>query len=76
VNIGEGYSRKVRRDRSRFYEYALGSARESRNWYYQARDTMGPNAANARIALHSTLARILIVMLRKAREDPVLIPPP
>jgi hypothetical protein len=37
---------------------------------------MGPNAANARIALHSTLARILIVMLRKAREEPVLIPPP
>jgi four helix bundle protein len=76
VNIGEGYSRKARRDRSRFYEYALGSARESRNWYYQARDIMGPNAANARIALHSTLARILIVMLRKAREEPVLIPPP
>ena len=35
ANIAEGYSRGSARDRARFYEYALGSARESRGWYYK-----------------------------------------
>lgn len=30
-NTAEGYSRGTGRDRARFYEYALGSARESRD---------------------------------------------
>src|SRR3954462_8232592 len=33
ANIAEGYSRGTGKDRARFYEYALGSARESRDWY-------------------------------------------
>src|SRR5438270_13542036 len=37
ANISEGYSRGTGRDRARFYEYALGSARESRGWYYKGR---------------------------------------
>jgi len=31
ANIAEGYSRGTGKDRARFYEYALGSARESRD---------------------------------------------
>jgi len=31
ANLAEGYSRGTGRDRARFYEYALGSARESRD---------------------------------------------
>ncbi|MGC9349135.1 MAG: four helix bundle protein [Anaerolineae bacterium] len=34
ANLAEGYSRSTGHDRARFYEYALGSARESREWYY------------------------------------------
>ncbi len=68
VNVAEGYSRLGRRDRSRYYEYALGSARESRGWYYRARTSLGPDVANARIALHSAIAQILLVMLRKSRD--------
>ena len=70
VNIAEGYSRLGRRDRARFYEYALGSARESREWYYRARDQLSPSVANSRIGLHSAISRILRVMLRKSREAP------
>ena len=33
ANLAEGYSRGTGKDRARFYEYALGSARESRDWY-------------------------------------------
>ena len=33
ANLSEGYSRGTGKDRARFYEYALGSARESRDCY-------------------------------------------
>jgi four helix bundle protein len=81
VNIAEGYSRLSRRDRSRFYEYALGSARESREWYYRAREPLVPGIANGRIALHPAISHILLVMLRKSHETPAapgdqgLVPP-
>src|SRR4051794_3492277 len=32
-NVSEGYSRGTAKDRAHFYEYALGSARETRDWY-------------------------------------------
>src|SRR5229473_5874264 len=34
ANVSEGFSRGTGKDRARFYEYALGSARESRGWYW------------------------------------------
>ena len=37
VNLTEGYSRSKGPDRARFIEAALGSARESREWYYKSR---------------------------------------
>src|SRR6266508_4228840 len=40
ANIAEGYSRGTNKDRAHFYEYALGSARESRDWYYKAGDIL------------------------------------
>jgi four helix bundle protein len=36
ANLSEGYSRGSGKDRVRFYEYSLGSGRESRTWYYGA----------------------------------------
>jgi four helix bundle protein len=78
ANMAEGYSRNGKHDRNRFYEYALGSARESRTWYYQARDVLGPNATHSRIALHTTIARILAVLVRRDRETavPIIEPEP
>jgi len=51
ANIAEGYSRQSLRDRARFYEYALGSARESRHWYYQARLVPGEDVLAHRFCL-------------------------
>ncbi len=42
ANVEEDYSRGTGKDRARFYEYALGSARETRGWYYKARHTLKP----------------------------------
>jgi hypothetical protein len=41
AHIAEGYSRSSGKDRVRFYEYSLGSAREGRHWYFQARPILG-----------------------------------
>src|SRR5579872_2813480 len=45
ANFAEGYSRRSGRDQARFYEYSLGSVRETRNWYYQGRHVLGETAA-------------------------------
>lgn len=34
ANFAEGYSRMRGKDRLRFYDYSLGSARESRDWWW------------------------------------------
>lgn len=41
ANIAEGYSKASKKDEARFFEYALGSARESRDWYYKSRHILG-----------------------------------
>lgn len=51
ANLAEGYSRGTGRDRARFYEYALGSARESRDWYYKGRHILGPAVTTHRLSL-------------------------
>lgn len=37
ADISEGYSRNTGKERARFYEFALGSTRETRDWYYHGR---------------------------------------
>ena len=53
-NVAEGYSRGTGKDRARFYEYALGSAREARDWYYKGRHILGEKS----YLIASRLARI------------------
>lgn len=49
ANLAEGYSRGTNRDRARFYEYSLGSAREGRDWYYKGRFVLGDVVADHRM---------------------------
>jgi four helix bundle protein len=37
ANVEEGYSRSTSMDRARSFEFGLGSARETRGWYYKSR---------------------------------------
>ena len=68
ANISEGYSRGSGRDRVRFYEYALGSARESRGWFYKARHVLGDNVAEHRIRLSTQVIRLLMTMIPQQRN--------
>ncbi len=67
ANIAEGYSKSTGKDRARFYEYALGSARESRDWYYKARHILGDDIANHRMNFMTQIIRLLTTMVPQQR---------
>ena len=69
ANLAEGYSRGTGRDRARFYEYALGSTRESRDWYYKGRHVLGETIVNHRIQLLSQVIRLLLTMVPQQRGN-------
>jgi four helix bundle protein len=76
ANIAEGYSRSSTKERAHFYEYALGSARESRDWYYKARHVLSEATTSHRLNLISEIIRLLLVMVpdqrtRAIKEDTV-----
>ncbi len=67
ANIAEGYSKSTGKDRARFYEYALGSARERRDWYYKARHILGDDIANHRMNFMTQIIRLLTTMVPQQR---------
>jgi four helix bundle protein len=66
-NLAKGYSRRKGKDRARFYEYALGSARESRDWYYKGRHILGQRVAIHRLHLLTDIIRLLLTMVPQQR---------
>ena len=67
ANIAEGYSRRSGKDQARFYEYALGSAREARGWDYQGRHILSEAVATHRIKLLTRIIRLLLTIIPAER---------
>ena len=67
ANIAEGYGRQSGKDQARYYEYALGSAREARNWYYQSRHVLTDPVALHRIRLLTQIIRLLLTIIPSER---------
>jgi four helix bundle protein len=67
-NVGEGYSRGTGKDRARFYEYALGSARETRDWYFKARHALSARVADHRIKLSTQIVKLTMTMTNRERK--------
>ena len=66
-HIAEGYSRGTSADRVRFFEYALGSARESRDWYRRAQPVLGGARVNERLDHLTSIIRLLLVVIPSER---------
>ena len=66
-NLAEAYSRSTGKDRARFYEYALGSARESRDWYYKGRHVLSEEVTARRVRLLTQIIRLLLTMVPQQR---------
>ena len=76
ADIEESYSRGTGRDRARFYEYGLGSAREARGWYNKGRHVLGESVVAHRIGLLAEVTKLLLTMIPNQRggvlkEDPL-----
>ena len=67
-NISEGYGRLHGTERARFYEMALGSAREARESYAQFGDVLPRGVAVGKALLLSRIVRILTVAIPEERE--------
>lgn len=76
ANIEEGYSKQSGKDRARFYEYALGSARESRGWYYRGRHILGENVFNHRARLLTEIIKMLLSIVPAERAITLREEPP
>ncbi len=69
ANLAEGYSRGMSKERAHFYEYALGSGRESRDWYYKSRHLLGDAVVFHRIRLMTQIIRLLLSMIPQQRGN-------
>ena len=68
ANIAEGYSRSTGKDRARFLEYSLGSAREARDWYYKSRHILKEEVINHRLELLTQIIKMLSVLTPLQRQ--------
>jgi four helix bundle protein len=68
ANIAEGYSRSTGKDRARFLEDSLGSAREARDWQYKSRHTLKEEVVKHRINLLTQIIKILSVLTPHQRQ--------
>jgi len=76
VNLTEGYSRSKGLDRARFMEASLGSARESREWYYKARHVLRSEVLDHRMGLTTHIIGMLTPMIPHQRKNAIREDPP
>jgi four helix bundle protein len=66
ANIEEGSGRGYGRDRLRFLKFSIGSARESKGWYYRARQLLAPEVLSHRLSLVSEVIALLVTEVEKS----------
>ena len=70
ANIDEGFGRGVDRgEYLQFLRYALGSARETRGWYYKARKLLAADVVQHRMSLCSEIIALLVTVIKKRRKQ-------
>jgi four helix bundle protein len=67
ANLAEGYSRSTRADRLRFYDYSLGSVRESVTWYYAVADCATLATFGDRLLLVARVRSLVLGLIRSTR---------
>jgi four helix bundle protein len=71
ANLTEGYSRSKGLDRARFIEISLGSARESRDWYYKSRHALKEKVISHRIGLITHIVGMLTPMITHQHKNSI-----
>jgi four helix bundle protein len=68
ANIAEGYSRSSGKDRARIFEYALGSARESLEWYDAGEHVFDAERLGERRKILNEVIRMLLAIIPRERK--------
>jgi four helix bundle protein len=68
ANIAEGYSRSTGKDRARYFEYALGEAREARDRYFKARRVLKQEVVLHRMKLLTQIVKMLNALVPTQRK--------
>jgi four helix bundle protein len=71
ANLTEGYSRSKGLDRARFIEISLGSARESRDWYYKSKQVLPVEVVKHRLGLITQIISMLTPMISHQRKNAI-----
>jgi four helix bundle protein len=71
ANLTEGYSRSKGLDRARFIEISLGSARESRDWYYKSKQVLPAEVVKHRMGLITQIISMLTPMITHQRRNAI-----
>ena len=71
ANLTEGYSRSKGLDRARFFEFSLGSARESRDWYYKSRHVLPAEVVKHRMELVTRIISMLAPLIAHQRKNAI-----
>jgi four helix bundle protein len=67
ANLAEGHSNASKKDQTRFYEYSLGCARETRDGYFKSRHVLGHDIALHRIRFLTSIIRLLLKLVPNTR---------
>ena len=67
ANIIEGYSRRSKKEKARFYEISLGSAREAKDWYFKSRHLLTQEKSYSRIKMITSIIKLLQSMISDQR---------
>ena len=68
ANIEEGYGRGYGKDYARFLRISLGSARETRGWYYRERHLLEPDVVKHRMELTNEIIASLVITSDQRRR--------
>ena len=67
ANLAEGYSQHTGKARAQYYQYALGSAREARDWYYKSHHILKEEVVQHRISFLTQIIKLLLIMVPQQR---------
>jgi four helix bundle protein len=67
ANLAEGYSHHTGKSRAQYYQYALGSAREARDWYYKSHHILKEEVVQHRISFLTQIIKLLLIMVPQQR---------
>lgn len=69
ANIDEGFGRGIDRgEYMQFLRYALGSARETRSWYYKSRHLLTEEVVQHRMDLCSEIIALLVTTINRRKQ--------